>query len=221
MGSYEDIRKSFSSDRRLEFGGYMDPGWQGGHSLSACFVVPVEVYRLRERLEPLKEALRSLPYVSLHPDHFMHITLLLLGFLVQEPEDESDISRERLAEIEGHARDSLANFPSFPVRLANLNAFPGAAFIETHDGGMLERLRREICRGCGLKPSSGPPHLTLAYFQAPNGTKAPEELISAINRYKDWPVGEILVDRVDLTVLNLREVYPRPETLAEVFLKTP
>ena len=221
MGSYEDIRKSFSSDRRLEFGGYMDPGWQGGHSLSACFVVPVEVSRFRERLEPLKEALRPLPYVSLHPDHFMHITLLLLGFLVQEPEDEGDISRERLTEIEGCARGSLAGFPSFPVRLANLNAFPGAAFIETHDEGMFEKLRQEVCRGCGLKSPSGLPHLTLAYFQAPNGTEAPEEIISTIDRYKDWPVGKILVDRVELTVLNLREEYPKTETLAEIFLKTP
>ncbi len=220
MGSYEEVWESFSSEHRLEFGGYMDPGWRDAHALSACFMVPVDVSCFQERLEPLKEALRPLPYVSLHPDHFMHITLLLLGFLVQEPEDEGDISREWLAEVEGSARRSLAGFPAFSVRLANLNAFPGAAFVETHDGGMLEKLRREVCQGCGLKTPSGPPHLTLAYFQAPDGTTAPEDLVSTIDRYRDWPIGEIQVDRVELTLLNLREEYPSPETLAEIFLKT-
>ncbi len=217
--SYEEVWEEFSSRRRLEFGGYKDPGWQDSHALSACFMVPVEVSRFQERLEPLQESLRALPYVSLHPDRFMHITLLLLGFLVQEPENKGEISREWLAEVEGRARRSLASFPSFPVRIANLNAFPGAAFVETHDAGMLTKLRREICRGCDLERPHGPPHLTLAYFQAPDSTKAPEEIISTIRRYRDWPIGEIRVDRVELTLLNLHEDYPKPETLTEIFLK--
>jgi 2'-5' RNA ligase len=218
MYGYDLAWARFVRERRLEFGGHMDPNWQGGHRLSASLVVPARASQFHERLEPLREALRPFPFVSLHPDHFMHITLVLLGFLVDEPEDGDEISRERLREIEGRARGALSDFPAFAVGLANLNAFPGAAFVEAHDGGMLDELRTALSMGCGLKKPSGPPHLTLAYFQAPDGTEAPEELVSAIARYRDWPIGEITVDNVEMTLLDLRSDYAEPEKLARIAL---
>jgi 2'-5' RNA ligase len=76
-----------------------------------------------------------------------------------------------------------------------------------------------VCRSCGLEKPSGPPHLTLAYFHAPDGTPVPEELVNAISRYRDWPVGELAVESVEMTVLDLSLDYPEPETLAEIPLK--
>jgi 2'-5' RNA ligase len=146
----------------------------------------------------------------------MHVTLVFLGFLVDQPEEEVEVAHERLQEIEEHARIALADVPAFTVRFANLNAFPGAAFIEAHDGGALDRLQDALCKHCGLKKPQGPPHLTLAYFQAPDGTEAPEELISTIARYRDWPIGEILVENVKMTLLHLSLEYPEPETLARI-----
>jgi 2'-5' RNA ligase len=216
MEEYESVWERFVCERRLEFGGHKDPAWQAGHRFSASLIVPGEASRFHEWLEPLREALRPFPFVSLHPDHFMHITLVLLGFLVEAPQKESEISRERLREIEERARVALSGFPAFPVRLANLNAFPGAAFIEAHDGGMLDELRAALSVSCGLKKPAGPPHLTLAYFQAPDGTQAPEELICAMARYRDWPIGEITVDNVEMTLLDLRSDYPEPKTLARM-----
>jgi 2'-5' RNA ligase len=216
---YDEVWEQFVRERRLEFGGHTDPEWREGHALSASLVVPVEAPRFRERLEPLRDALR--PFVSLHPDHFLHITLLFAGFLVEKPERNNEVSLERLEEIEGSARRTLSVFPAFIVRLANLNAFPGAAFVEVHDGGMLDRLRAALCEACGLRKPSGPPHLTLAYFHVPDGTPAPEELMSAIARYRDWPVGELAVEYVDMTLLDLRIEYPQPKVLARISLKKP
>src|SRR5829696_2116313 len=218
MEEYGSVWKRFVRERCLEFGGHMDPAWQEGHGLSASLIVPGEASRFHERLEPLREALRPFPFVSLHPDYFMHITLILLGFLVDEPEKNFEISRERLREIEERARTALSDFPTFTVGLANLNAFPGAAFIEAHDGGILDELRAVLSASCGLKKPSGPPHLTLAYFQVPDGTEAPEKLVSAVARYRDWPIGEITVDNVEMTLLDLRSDYPKPETLARIAL---
>jgi RNA 2',3'-cyclic 3'-phosphodiesterase len=215
MEAYDRVWERFVDECRLEFGGHMDPDWQDGHKLSASLVVPGEASRFHERLEPLREALRPFPFVSLHPDYFMHITLVLLGFLVDEP-GEGEVSRERLQGIEKRARVALSNIPAFTVRLANLNAFPGAAFIEAHDGGRLDRLRDALCTSCDLKKPPGPPHLTVAYFQTPDGTVAPEDLIATIARFRDWPVGEITVDSVEMTLLNLRKDYPKPETLARM-----
>ncbi|HET7271491.1 MAG TPA: 2'-5' RNA ligase family protein [Rubrobacter sp.] len=219
MEEYERVWERFVRERRLEFGGHMDPEWQEGHKLSASLIVHVEAARFHERLEPLRESLRPFPFASLHPDHFMHITLMLLGFLVDEPEDEDEISRKRLQEIENSARMALSEFPAFNVTLANLNAFPGAAFIEAHDGRMLDGLRDTLYASCGLKKPQGQPHLTIAYFQAPDGTRAPEELVSAIAHYRDWPVGEMIVENVEMTLLDLRTDYPEPRTLARIPLR--
>ena len=219
MGGYAEVWKGFLSERRLEFGGHMDPGWQDGHALSASLMIPVDTACLRPRLDPLREALRPLPFVSLHPDHFIHITLLLLGFLVPEPGDAGEISPERLSDVEVRAQRTLADFPAFEVELANLNAFPGAAFIEAYDGGRIGDLRGALSSSCGLKKPSGPPHMTLAYFHAPEGTRAPDELISAIECYRKWPIGKIRVSEVELTLLDLRRDYPEPECLARMPLK--
>jgi RNA 2',3'-cyclic 3'-phosphodiesterase len=217
--AYSEVWERFLKERRLEFGGHTDPAWNEGHALSASLVIPVEAQRFRERVEPLRDALRPFEFVSLHPDHFMHITLVLLGFLAEAPGEEDEVSRQRLAEIEAEARRVLAGFPAFTVRLANLNAFPGAAFIEVHDGGMVDKLQDALCGGCGLKKPPGPPHLTLAYFHVPDGTPAPEALVSAIARHRDWPVGELEVATVEMTLLNLGLEYPEPETVAEIPLR--
>ena len=218
MEGYAQVWERFKKERRLEFGGHTDPNWQDGHALSASLMVPVDAGSVRGGLEPVRDALRPFPFVSLHPDHFLHITLLLLGFLVREPGAENEVSRERLAEVEAQARGALRNLPAFSVRLANLNAFPGAVFVEAHDdGGMLGRLRDVIREECGIVGPSGTPHLTVAYVHAPDGAPAPEEFVETVGRYRDWPVGKIVVRSVSLTLLNLGVAeYPEPETLARM-----
>lgn len=216
MDGYAQVWESFERERRLEFGGHTDPTWRDGHALSASFVVPVDAAGLRERLQPLRDALRPFPFVSLHPDRFMHITLLLLGFPAATPESGKEVSRARLREIEAEARAALRGFPAFAVELANLNAFPGAVFIEAHDGGMLGELRRAICDSCGLDAPPGPPHLTLAYVHAPDGTPAPEAFVAAVRRYRDWPVGKMQVDAVEMTLLDLKREYRAPEPVARI-----
>ena len=214
---YAEIWERFKRERRLEFGGHTDPEWQEGHAVSASFVAPIEAPHLREGLKPLRDTLRSFPFVSLHPDHFMHLTLLPLGFLVPKPDDENELSRERLEELGERAREALVGFPAFEMDLANLNVFPGAAFVEPRDGGMLEKLRDAVTGRCGLEKPTGPLHLTLAYLQEADGTLAPDEFVAAIERYRDWPVGKVSVERVEITLLTLgSSPYPELETFARI-----
>lgn len=221
MGEYDQIWRSFVEGRRLEFGGHTDPSWHEEHTISASLMVRINASSIRDRLAPIRDALRDFPFVSLHPDYFLHVTLYLLGFLSEDPDEDDEVSFRRLEEIEANARRVLSDFPAFAVRLANLNAFPGAAFVEVYDGGMLEELRGVLSKGCGLKRPSGPPHVTLAYFQAQDGFPAPDSLVSTIARFRAWPVGEVPVTSVEMTLLDLRSKYPKPETLAELPLKKP
>jgi 2'-5' RNA ligase len=214
---YVEIWERFKGEPRLEFGGHTDPEWQEGHSVSASFVAPVEAPHLWKGLKPLRDALRPFPFVSLHPDHFMHLSLLPLGFLVPEPKAENELSRERLEELEERAREALVGFPAFEMDLANLNVFPGAAFVEARDGGMMEKLRGAVSGRCGLEKPTEPLHLTVAYLQEANGALAPDEFVAAIERYRDWPVGKVSVDRVEITLLTLgSSPYPELETFARI-----
>jgi 2'-5' RNA ligase len=148
----------------------------------------------------------------------MHVTLLLLGFLVPgEPGAENELSRGQLKKLEARVREALQSFPAFEVELMNLNVFPGAAFVEAHDGSMLEKLRATVCRCCGIEEPSGPLHLTLAYLQAQDSMPAPDEFVAAVERYRDWTVGTFSVDRVEFTLLHLNSSrYPRLEVFAEI-----
>jgi 2'-5' RNA ligase len=217
VDGYAEIWERFKRKRRLEFGGHTDPEWREGHAVSASLVAPVEAPHLREGLKPLRDALRPFPFVSLHPDHFMHLTLLPLGFLVPEPNAENELSRERLEELEAQAREALVGFPAFEMDLANLNVFPGAAFVEARDGGILEKLRDAVCGRCGIAKTSEPLHLTLAYLQEADGALAPDDFVVAVERYRDWPVGKVSIERVEITLLNLgSSPYPELETFAQI-----
>src|SRR5918997_2473608 len=127
MEEYESVWERFVGERRLEFGGHKDPAWQDGHRYSASLVVPGEAWRFRGRLDPLREALRPFPFVSLHPDHFMHITLVLLGFIVEEPKEKGEISRARVWELEAGARRAPSGSPAFKVRLPHPKSLPRPA----------------------------------------------------------------------------------------------
>ena len=47
---------------------------------------------------------------------------------------------------------------------------------------------------------------------------APDGLISTIALYRDWPVGAFASESVEMTILDLRLDYPKPEVLTEMAL---
>ncbi|MGI8650253.1 MAG: 2'-5' RNA ligase family protein, partial [Rubrobacter sp.] len=183
LSKFERAWEKFTEESKLQHGGHTDPDWRGDHTLSAAFVIPVEVGDFVDRIAPLRDAIRPFPFVSLHPDYFMHISLVLIGFVDERAGELPDLELHTLAE---NARSALSSFGEFEVRLANLGAFPSAAYIEAHDeNGELNDLRETLLLGCGLESKPGPPHLTLAYFRAADGTRVPDELIRAIEPYRD------------------------------------
>ncbi|AHY45592.1 2'-5' RNA ligase superfamily [Rubrobacter radiotolerans] len=223
MDSFERAWREFKQERRLEFGGHTDPDWRGEHDLSAAFILPVDTEVFSERLGPLREALSRFSFVSLHPDHFMHVSLVIVGFV--EPsgrEAEGTVTQGSLKKISSKAKEALADFSPFEVHLQGLGAFPAAAYVEAHENGEIDALRRVLRECCGLEPfeREGPPHLTLAYFKAENGTAAPPELISTVERYRDWYVGSFTAREVQLSLLDLTQEYARFEPVARIPLAT-
>lgn len=150
----------------------------------------------------------------------MHISLVLIGLLKKEGDapgdDANSISHARLEEIKALALDALDGFGPFTFHLANLNAFPAAAFIEAHDDGEIESLAETLKMGCKFEDVVSPPHLTVAYFHSPDGSPAPDELVSAIENYRDWPVGDARVEEVELSLLDLNRDYPAPRPFARI-----
>ena len=143
MGDYKQVWNSFVSGDVLEFGGHMDPGWQAGHTLSASFIVPVDVSALKPRLKPLRDSSPD----PCHSSHYIQTTSCTSRCYrsvsrYPNPEQENEISPERLAEVEAAARRALKDFPAFEIEFANLNAFPGAAFHRGVRCGNTRRVAR-------------------------------------------------------------------------------
>nr|WP_276129932.1 2'-5' RNA ligase family protein [Rubrobacter indicoceani] len=164
--------------------------------------------------------MRPFPFVSLHPDHFMHISLVIVGFLTAAPESPDEFSEEGLASLAESAGEAVSGFGEFRIDLANLGLFPSAAFIEAHDrNGEIDILRDALLVGCGLQSKPGPPHLTLAYFKVEEETDAPEGLIEAVEPLRNRTVGSFTARHVDLTVLDLCSEYARPKVFARLPLR--
>lgn len=180
-------------------------------------MIPVEVKGIEGGISAARDALRPFPFVSLHPDHFMHISLVIVGFVTDEPGGPNEFSKENLAELAELAKEVVAGFGEFRLKLANLGAFPSAAFIEAYDeAGEIDKLRRSLFVCCGLEGKPGPPHLTLAYFTVKEKTNAPPALIEAIEPLRNRTFGSFTVRHVDLTLLDLTEEYAKPEIFARL-----
>ena len=57
----------------------------------------------------------------------------------------------------------------------------------------------------------------MSYLQEADGTLAPDEFVAAIERYRNWPVGKVSVERIEITLLTLgSSPYPELETFARI-----
>ena len=172
MDVYDEVWERFVRERRLEFGGHTDPQWREEHALSASLVIPVQGSRFRERLEPLRTRCDLSRSSRCTPTSCTS----RCSSRASSRKNQNERTRSHGCGWRRSRRArgaNLSDFPAFTVRLANLSAFPGVAFVEVHEGEMLDSLRWALCEACGLEKPSGPPHLTLAYFHAPDGTAGP------------------------------------------------
>lgn len=195
----------------VEDGRHDTAQWRNHSGKFAICCVRVPASALLPELAEVRQALRSLPFVRVHPDHFLHITIQELGFLTDSPEHRDEVAPERLAEFIGMAERPVSDFAPFEITLGGVNSFTDAAFLDVHDGGWLSRIHRRL-RDFAIIPVDARypylPTLTIAHYTEP----APIGRLPAIlSEWRDTHFGSFTVSEVDIVLISTNEAYPRLE----------
>ncbi len=170
--------------------------------------VRVQASSFKPELSELRSVLESYSFVRLHPDSFLHIPIQEIGIVCDDPKDRSEITRGRLAEFITQAHRPLLDFPKFPIVLGPVNSFADAVFLDVHDGGWLSRIHRRLLDFVPVLPNTRfpyLPHLSLGHYDrtAPIGN-----LPAVLAEWRDRPIGEFVVEHVDVVTIDMDETFP-------------
>lgn len=216
--AYKRIWSAFGSYEEIADGRHDSEDWQTRPGPFAICVIRVPSNVLQPSLDEIREGIGKLPFVRLHPDHFLHITLQELGFISDRPSGPDEITQARIEEFVSGASAALADAVPFDIRLGGANSFQDAAFLDVHDRGQCSRMHSRL-RELAAVPSQPRfayvPHTTIAHYTQDGG--APE-IAETINRWRDRRFGSFTVHEVEVVTLDLGSPYPALETISEIHL---
>jgi 2'-5' RNA ligase len=179
-------------------------------------VVRVPVESLQPQLASVREHLQGLPEIRLHPDHFLHIMLQELGFVVPHPSRRDEISPDRLEEFAQSAVDPVSNTAPFQISLGPVNAFEDAVFLEAAGGARLSKLHNRLFELAAI-PSEPDfpylPHCTLGHF---TGVSSTATAVAALTPFRASPFGTFQVTEVEIVTMDAEESYPVLESYAVI-----
>ncbi len=179
-----------------------------------CVRIPPGV--LGPALDDLRAALRTFPFVRLHPDAFLHIPVQELGFVTEQPRARDEITPRRLQELIAQAEVPISDFPPFDVALGGINSFVDAAFLDVHDGGHCARLHSRLFDLAATHRTpryAYLPHVTIAHYTA---AAAIDGLAAEVARWRDVRFGSFRAAEVEIVTLRLDEPYPPLEPYAVI-----
>lgn len=192
------------------------PRWRGSSGPYAACVVRVPASVLQPYLEDVRDRLQDLSDVRLHPDHFLHIMLQELGFVVSYPSRPDEISFDRLEEFAQSAVEPVSNASPFQITVGPVNAFQDAVFLETGGGGRLSKLHGRLFELAAVqREPEFPflPHCTVAHF---TGVSSTDSAVTAISPFRTTPLGTLRVTEVEIVTMNAAEPYPELESYAVI-----
>jgi RNA 2',3'-cyclic 3'-phosphodiesterase len=214
--TYERVWDAFRRSESTADGRHDTPYWraQGGPYAACVARVPAEA--LQPKLTELRARLAGLPGVRLHPDHFLHIMLQELGFVVEAPRKHDEISPTRLEEFAQSIVEPISSMRPLSVKLGGVNSFQDAVFLDVQGGGPLSRLHERFFDLAALRtlPSySYLPHCTIAHY---DGTTPHGEAEALIAPWRHVVVGEFAIAEAEIVMLNSNEAYPELASYAVI-----
>jgi RNA 2',3'-cyclic 3'-phosphodiesterase len=214
--AYERVWEAFQRSHATADGRHDTAHWREHSGPYAACVVRVPAEALQPHLTELRRQLADLQGVRLHPDHFLHIMLQELGFVVETPRQLDEISENRLEEFAQSIVEPIATMRPLPVTLGGVNTFQDAVFLEVRGGSSLARLHERLFDLAALPmlPSySYLPHSTIAHY---DGTTPHDEALSLIAPWRKELLGAFTVAEAEIVTLDQREPYPELTTYAVI-----
>jgi 2'-5' RNA ligase len=207
--AYRRIWQNLRQSTQVADGRHDSAEWRNHTGDFALCCVRIPASSLTSNIEDLRAVLRHFPFVRLHPDAFLHITVQELGFIAARPRARDEISPQRLAEFIAQADLPISDFPAFDVSLGGVNSFVDAAFLDVHDDGWLARIQRRLIDFVAIPPDqrfSFLPQVTIAHYTE----AAPiDNLPAALAPWRDQTFGVLRVESIDIVRLRTDETYPQ------------
>ena len=214
--AYERVWDAFRRSHSTADGRHDTPYWRAHSGPYAACIVRVPAEALQPRLTHLRGQLAGVPGVRLHPDHFLHIMLQELGFVVETPRKHDEISAARLEEFTQSIVEPISGMRALPVRLGGVNSFQDAVFLDVQGGGPLSRLHErffDLAALPTLPAYSYLPHCTIAHY---DGTTPHAEAQALIAQWRNEVIGEFAIAEVEIVTLDPNEAYPELATYAVI-----
>jgi 2'-5' RNA ligase len=190
--------------------------WRAHTGPFALCLVRLPADAIESELNRLRADLRGVNGLRLHPDHFLHITLQELGFVVATPSRTDEISPDRLEEFAQSAVGPASASREFSLRLGGVNSFQDAVILEVHDAGRLLQLHEQLF-DLAVVPRRPAfpylPHCTIGHY---DGTAAVESAVEILTPWRTADLGAITITEIEVVTLDLDQPYPPLESYAVV-----
>jgi 2'-5' RNA ligase len=164
----------------------LESEWTRGRSEYAALLVRMTDAGAIAAIERTLEAISGIPGVDPYPEPYWHATVKGLGFVVEAPSAEDELSATRLAEIAEAARPVIESTPVFELRLGRPGAFAEVVIMEVLDGGAIRSLNMRLLEavpGLLRGPFDGAvflPHVSIARFRSQEGLGELKERLSRL-----------------------------------------
>jgi len=214
--AYQRVWDSFQRSPETADGRHDTARWRAQAGLYAACVIRVPVEAVQPKLTDLREKLAGLPGVRLHPDHFLHIMLQELGFVVDLPRYPDELSAARLEEFAQAAVGPISSMPVFSIQLGGANSFQDAVFLDIGAGRPLLKLQERLFDLAAIpRAPEYPylPHCTVAHY---DGTTPHDDARELIGPWRDVGFGELTMTEAEIVTLDTRETYPELTTYAVI-----
>jgi 2'-5' RNA ligase len=214
--TFQRVWEEFQRSESTVDGRHDTPHWRAHDTPYAACIIRIPADVLHPGLAILREKLAELKGVRLHPDHFLHIMLQELGFVVEFPRRPDEVSAARLEEFAQTIVEPIASTRAFSVSLGGANSFQDAVFLDVQGGRPLARLQERLFDLAAVPtvPSySYLPHCTIAHY---DGSTPHSEAISALAPWRNEVFGEFAISEAEIVTLDPHEAYPELVTYAAI-----
>jgi 2'-5' RNA ligase len=210
------VWEAFQRSVSTEDGRHDTPYWRSHTGPYAFCIVRVPAAHLQPALDDLRGDLARLDGVRLHPDHFLHITLQELGFVVENPSRADEITAQRLEEFVQAAVEPIASTPTFRLHLGGANSFQDAVFLDVASGAALLQMHERLFDLAAIPQSPVYPylpHCTVAHY---DGTPSPRVASDLLAPWRGVDFGELIIAEVEIVTIDASRPYPDLESYAVI-----
>jgi 2'-5' RNA ligase len=175
------------------------------------------------RIAPALNRLDEFGCFAAAPTRYLHVTVKVLGDVVENPQDEAEFAPEEETELVEKLGSALDGAAPFTVEVPRLNLFPDVVYAEVADEGRFAALNHRVCSIDGVpvreRDRDFIPHLTLGHFTRRNGY---ERLCQYLERNRSLDLPPIPVSDLELVALDFSDGrFPPYETVRTYDLSGP